>query len=221
VSTFAYLGQPLTAEEFGAYVEAYNFGSIPPDYLVFHHTAIPGASWARMPGREASDWDRGEAGLSETQIKAKRMAQLDGIMRYYRDTLGWSAGPHLFVDNKWVWLFTPMYEVGIHAAQGNSYRDRRGLHYSIGLEVIGYYEATRWPPAVEELVGHVVATLQRRLGTFQLEYRPWAGGLSAHRDYNKPSCPGLQITPDYYVNVCRAAAARLTSIGNGATFINQ
>ena len=47
-----------------------------------------------------------------------------------------------------------MSEIGIHAKEGNSYRDDQGqLHYSIGLEVVGYYEHVTWPAPIEQLVG--------------------------------------------------------------------
>jgi len=144
---FAYIGEGVTVAQFRSYVQRYHFGRVPPDYVVLHHTAIPSATWARYPS--GAVWDAGEAGLSEPLIYQKRLRQLDSLMRYYRDVKGWNAGPHLFIDERYIWLFTPMYDVGIHAAQGNSYRDSGGkLHYSIGIEVVGYYEKVRWPAAV-------------------------------------------------------------------------
>jgi hypothetical protein len=38
---FLYVGKGLTADEFGGYVQSYDFGKIPPDYVVLHHTANP------------------------------------------------------------------------------------------------------------------------------------------------------------------------------------
>ncbi len=201
---FAYIGRGLTLPQFDAYVRTYRFGTTPPDYIVLHHTAIPSASWARYPS--GAVWDANEDRLSEQQVYEKRLRQLDSLMRYYRDTKGWSAGPHLFVDDKWIWLFTPMYEVGIHAAQGNSYRDSaKRLHYSIGIEVIGYYEKVRWPPAVAQNVAAAVASLKHQLHTFDYIDKPWAGGIGAHRMYNKPQCPGAAIVPSYYLPLFRAA----------------
>lgn len=205
---FAYIGQALTLAEFATYVQGYHFGSIPPDYVVLHHTAVPSASWARYPS--GAVWDANEAGLTLEQIKAKRVRQLDSVMRYYRDTLGWNAGPHLWIDDRWVYLMTPMYTVGIHAAQGNSYRDAsRRLHYSIGIEVVGYYEKVAWPTPVARNVGQAVALLARRLRTFGYIDKPWAGGISSHRNYNKPSCPGAKIVPSYYMPILRAAWGKL------------
>lgn len=206
---FAYLGRGLTLPQFEDYVKDYRFGTVPPDYVVLHHTAIPSASWARYP--TGAVWDTNEQGLTEPQIYAKRTRQLDSMMRYYRDAKGWSAGPHLFIDEKWIWLFTPMYDVGIHAAQGNSYRDSsRKLHYSIGIEVIGYYEKVVWPAAVAANVADAIAYLKRRLGTFDYLDGPWKGKIGSHRMYNKPSCPGGKIVPSYYMPLLKQAWEDLT-----------
>jgi N-acetylmuramoyl-L-alanine amidase-like protein len=218
-AAFAYDGRALTIEQFATHCAGYNFGSVPPDYVVLHHTANPDASWAPLSSDVRTKWDRNEHGMSEAQIKLKRKLQLDGIMHYYRDTLHWNAGPHLFCDDKYIWLFTPMYDVGIHAASGNSYRDsKKKLHYSIGIEVVGYYEHVRWPEKVAHNVGMALAILRRRLGTFSLDYRPGplnapqahVGSISSHRDYNKPSCPGKAITEAFYVGVAQAAWKELT-----------
>lgn len=205
VGPFAYEGRGYSAEQFARYVQAYNFGKIPPDQIVLHHTAIPSASWARFSS--GAVWDANEAGLSNSQIHTKRIKQLDQLRDYYHDTLGWSAGPHLFIDDRLIWTFTPMAFVGIHAKEGNSYRDANGrLHYSIGIEVIGYYEHVTWPPKVAALVRAACQALSSRLG-ITLEYQPGpkhdparhAGSLSSHRDFNKPACPGAAITEAFYV----------------------
>lgn len=197
---FAYLGQALTLAEFAAYVQSYAFGPIPPDFIVLHHTAVPSATWARYP--TGLVWDAGEAGMAAAQIQAKRLRQLDAIMRYYRDIRRWRAGPHLFIDDRWIYLFTPMHTIGVHAAQGNGWRDRSGLHYSVGIEVVGYYEHTPWPAPVAALVRGAVQALAGRL-PIRIQYTRGPGGISSHRDWNKPSCPGAAITTAYYLEVLR------------------
>lgn len=197
---FLYLGTPLTAAAFAQYVQGYDFGSIPPDYVVLHHTAVPSASWARYPS--GAVWDDHETGLSPAQIQAKRRQQLDTVRNYYRDTYGWDRGPHLWIDEKWIWLFTPMREIGIHAKQGNAYHDGDGrLHYSIGIEVVGYYEHTPWPDPIARNVAAAVRALKDKLGTFQYVPGPWKGKISRHADYNKPTCPGAAIVPGSYIPI--------------------
>lgn len=202
---FAYVGQGLLPQAFTEYVARYDFGRIPPDYVVLHHTAVPDASWA---GGTITDtwWDRDEAGMSALQIYNKRNNQLNAIRDYYRDALGWLSGPHLFIDDRWIWLFTPMSVIGTHAKQGNSYRTGGTLHYSIGIEVIGNYARHTWPPSVQQNVAHAVRVLKARLKNFEYIAKPWAGGISAHRHYNKPACPGDQITNDYYIKALQVAS---------------
>jgi hypothetical protein len=208
--SFAYIGQALTGQEFIAYVASYDFGSVPPSFVVIHNTYKPDASWAPIGTSQATWWDRNEVGLSSEEIKAKRKPQLDSIMRYYRDVKDWPTGPHLFIDEKWIWLFTPMYDVGTHAASGNSYRDSAGkLHYSIGIETVGYFERRGWPLSMQKLLQIAVQSLQSELKDFEIVYKsapvnqPAAHdhSISFHNDYNKPSCPGAVITPQYAIPI--------------------
>lgn len=200
---FWYLGQGLTPEQFLAYVATYDFGTVPPDYIVIHHTALPAASWGPY-GDARNFWDANEQGKTIEQKKGKRKKQLDNIMIYYRDTKKWDRGPHIFVDELFIWLFTPMREVGIHAAEGNSYIQGGRLHYSVGIEVVGYFEKTRWSEPVARNVGLVVGSLKKRLNTFELVDGPWAGKVGSHRMYNKPACPGAAIVPSFYLSVYQA-----------------
>lgn len=206
---FAYEGRPLTLPEFASYLTSYDFGTIPPDQICLHNTANPDASWAPLSTSDRTWWDRDEAGLSLTAIRNKRNTQLDHIRDYYV-SLGWDAGPHLFIDDKWIWLFTPMREIGVHAKEGNSYRDSAGrLHYSIGVETIGWFGKQGWPPAMQALLRGAVQALRARLGTFEIVYKGaithqparHQGSISFHFDYNKPSCPGGVITPEYAISI--------------------
>jgi hypothetical protein len=230
---FLYEGRACTADEFTAYVQTYDFGSVPPDFVVLHHTYKPGLGAAADPGSRT--WDAGEGGMGTEQIRAKRKRQLDNLRDIFQTKNGWDRGPHLFVDDRFIWVFTPMYNPGIHAKWGNQFRSGGRLHYSIGIEAVGYYEHTAWAEPVAHLVGHAVAVLQRRLGAFDLSYmypnaadkpgmvvvsgeqrcahpeRLRAGGISSHRDYNKPACPGAAITEEFYLGVIRQAADRLAA----------
>ena len=77
---FLYIGEGKNAEEFAAYVENYHFGSQPPDFVVLHHTANPCLRKAHLRG--GADWDAGEDGLSEAQIKERRLRKLNGLKEY-------------------------------------------------------------------------------------------------------------------------------------------
>lgn len=226
---FLYLGIPKTAAQFTEYVKTYNFGSQPPDYVVLHHTASPCTVRTLCPQRAVHQpckthnakpwvWDSGEEQLSETQIIAKRTRQLENMREFYRwhfdNKLGrmdsWDRGPHLFIDDRWIWLFSPMFHPAIHARAGNEYRDGQGrVRYSIGIEVIGYYEHMPWSTQTAALVGHAVAVLKQRLNNFELKFVAGSGGISSHRNWGKPHCPGAAINEDYYLGVLRSSWQQL------------
>lgn len=228
---FLYVGQPKTAAEFSDYVQSYDFGSQPPDYVILHHTASPCTLHTLCPERGTHApckthnpnpwlWDSDEDHLSEVEIIAKRRSQLERLREFYRwhfdQKLGrmdsWDRGPHLFIDERWIWLFTPMFHPAVHARAGNEHRDAQGrVRYSIGIEVIGYYEHKPWPKPVAELVSHAVAVLKQRLNNFELRFVAGSGGISSHRNWGKPQCPGAAITEDYYLGALRAGWDRLTN----------
>ena len=86
------------------------------------------------------------------------------------------------------------------------------------------------------LVGHAVAVLKQRLGTFDLRYlypngnpgfflddtkektahckhpdQLTFGGITSHRDYNKPMCPGAVISEGFYIGALQAGLTALTT----------
>lgn len=196
---FAFVGQGLHLNEFDDYLGDLIFPH-PPTFTVLHHTVLPAASWAPF-GDPARFWDAGEAGLTTAQIYAKRARQLRAIANFYRDHYHWDRGPHLFIDDRWIWVMSPLTAYGIHAKAGNGTPES----YSIGIEVVGYYERTRWPAGVALLVQTAVQAIHARFA-IPLAYRVGAGGISSHRDYNKPQCPGAAITSAYYLDVVRRGA---------------
>ena len=212
----------MTVDEFRAYVAGYNFGGTPPDFVVLHHTAIP----------SLKTWGDSDPRFDDVgAFKQQRLRKTEILRNIYRNGKKWNTGPHLFIDDRFIWVFAEMREPGIHAMWGNSHRRDGKLHYSIGIEVVGDYTREQWPPAMAQLVGDAVAALKQRLGSFELTYmyadpnskpgraasgfaaafpdRLRHGGIASHRDYNKPACPGDAITDDYYIGVLQAAWARL------------
>lgn len=163
------LGKCLTLNEFRQYCRTYDFGSIKPDSLVIHHTWSP----------KKSDW-KGEKSIM-------------GLKNYYEGKK-WSAGPHLFIAEDGIWLFTPMKDVGIHASSLNSWRTKLGRlgGYSIGIEVVGDYDIERWTGE----------TLKNALGVMQIltaSLNITTEKVYFHRDAPeaKKSCPGHAITKDW------------------------
>jgi len=152
-----------------------------PDAAAFaaHLAARPPLGWATGTTihhtwkPEAQDW-RGRSSM-------------DALGRYYRGTMKWSAGPHLFLcvgapnpAHDGVWQGTPLTQPGIHAGPCNSSR--------IGIEVVGNFDQVGWSPRLAELVFGVLLALHRRHG--------WgADRLNGHRECmpGQKSCPGRAI----------------------------
>src|SRR2546426_9682579 len=93
------------------YVGGLHFASWRPQFVVLHNTAIP----------KLTDWHR----VSGDQ----RMHNLEA---FYRDQQGWSAGPHLFVADDLIWVFTPLTASGVHSPSWNS--------IAWGVEMVGDFE---------------------------------------------------------------------------------
>lgn len=192
---FYYVGKAFTLDEFASLIPFYDFGPYPPTSVLIHHTAVP----------TVEQWTQNEAGLSQEQIKLKRLRQLAGIKNYYWKNLRWDRGPHIFSDDRFIYIFTPLNMPGIHAAGGNG----TARSFSVGWEVVGDYTSRLWSAATAGIVAGGIARLHQRLGTFDLKDGKGPGYVDAHRHWNKPSCPGNAIQPDYYLPLFRAARAAL------------
>ncbi|PDW00130.1 peptidoglycan recognition protein family protein [Candidatus Viridilinea mediisalina] len=160
-----FINRRLSTQEWRQYVANYNFGRIAPTRLVLHHTYRPTeAQWAGL-------------------------TTMRGIQRFYAGK-GWRSGPHIFVGPDGIWLATPMSQVGIHAGTGNG-SVAQGW-YSIGLEMVGYFDTVRPAGRVWEFSLAVMGELSRRLSIAPDKL------ISFHRDYtNEKSCPGWAVTKDW------------------------
>lgn len=153
----------LSLEEFKEYVNKKDFGELPPTFLVLHHTWRP----------TVKSWNG--------------KSSIDGLDKYYRG-LGWQGnGPHLFIAEDGIWLFTDMYEVGIHAGVGNG---TLKTGYSIGIEVVGNYDNKVWSGETKK---NTVGAIKVLMKTLKLDN----DDIKFHRDYSSKSCPGNSITKDW------------------------
>ena len=105
------VGKSFVPEDFESYCHTLHWITWRPSFIVLHNTAIP--SLAQRPG-----------GLTEQHIR--------NMEAFYRDTEQWSAGPHLFVDDKQIWVFTPLTMSGVHSPSWNK--------IALGIEMLGDYE---------------------------------------------------------------------------------
>ena len=74
-------------DDLRAYIRSLNYGSWRASHCTIHNTAAPTLYqyWHSVP-------------------PAQRM---ENLKNYYYEEMGWSAGPHCFIDGKSWWIFTP------------------------------------------------------------------------------------------------------------------
>ncbi len=168
----------LTKSEFSGYLKTKTFGTIRPSEIVLHHTWKP----------TLETWN-GEK-------------TIDGLKNYY-ESLGWPAGPHIFVAPDGIWLFTDINEVGIHAGAGNAVWGKNGKEYSgysvyggklkkysVGVEIVGNYDEKVWEGDVLQNSLACLSSLKKNLDISN-------ESIKFHRDFSPKTCPGNAITKEW------------------------
>ncbi len=88
------------------------------------------------------------------------MKNIFDLQAYYRDEKKWSAGPHLFIDDKQIWVFTPLTLSGVHSPSYNK--------LSLGVEMLGDFASEPFTTGRGEAVRRnaiaAIATLSAVLG---------------------------------------------------------
>ena len=173
------VGRGFRPDEFRQYVDDLTFPDWRPQFVVVHNTSAPRLSqWHSTPG-------------------AQRMLNLQD---YYRDQMKWSAGPHLFVADDLIWVFTPLTTSGIHSPSWNA--------ISWGVEIVGEYQEEVFGNAIRSNTIEALATLHGKLGLDPQHLRfHKEDPLTTHR-----TCPGKHvIKPD----LIAAVQQRLASLNPG------
>lgn len=154
------VGRGFSANEFRTYLATVEFSSWRPQFVVVHNTFIPTfADWHSVPGEQ----------------------RMRGLESYYRDQMHWSAGPHLFVADDLIWVFTPLNTSGIHSPSWNA--------ISWGVELAGDYSTEPFSDAVRVIAVSALTGLHTLIG---LDPQ----GLRLHREDPKTthkSCPGNNV----------------------------
>lgn len=105
------VGVSYDTEGFDNYCRQLQWTTWRPTFIALHNTAIP--SLSQRPN-----------GFTKQHIR--------NLETYYRDQQGWRAGPHLFIDDKQIWVFTPLTTTGRHSPSWNL--------IALGIEMLGDYE---------------------------------------------------------------------------------
>ena len=160
------VAEGFTPEAFAQYVAALQFVSWLPEFCTLHHTADP--NLAQRPD-----------GFTEQHIH--------NLASYYHDELGWSAGPHLFVDDHLIWVMTPLTVQGVHAVSFNL--------IAWGIEMLGDYDNEDFNSGRGALVRDnavaAISILNARLGIDP-------STLRFHRDdpRTQKTCPGAGVAKE-------------------------
>lgn len=164
------VGEVKTAEEFVAYVEALDTPAPLPTRVFVHHT------W--RPKRE--DWHGLDTIMAMKAYYEQQMWQ-DSEGAWHE---GWTAGPHLFVAEDGIWLFSDLRYDGV-GVYGQNCRARH-------LEMVGDYDNER--PSGATLANTVVA-----LGIMHERFGLDIRALNFHRDFATNSCPGRAVDKGWLI----------------------
>lgn len=156
------VGKAFKPQAFEQYVSTVKFGLWRPKFVVLHNTAIPRLSqWHSVPGRQ----------------------RMLGLQRFYRDQQKWSAGPHLFVADDFIWVFTALNTTGVHSPSWNA--------ISWGVEVVGDYATEQFTGSVVDNAVAALSTLHRLIGLDPETLR-----LHKEDPRTTHNCPGKNINKE-------------------------
>lgn len=128
----------------------------PPKGIVLHHTATAKARWS--------------------------YSTLLNVKAYY-ESLGWTVGPHLFIGDEGIWLFTPLDRDGAGVSGHNE-----GMRH---MEMIGTYDDK--PPS-GALWDNVLSAIVAMCSAWGLNP---STQLYFHRDFSSSkTCPGKAVRKD-------------------------
>lgn len=164
------VGRVMTADEFVHYVENLDFSPPLPKRIFLHHT------W--RPTRE--QW-RGMGSLLAMKDYYERQLWTDDQGRLHE---GWTAGPHLFIADDGIWLFSDLRWDGV-GVYGHNHRSRH-------IEMVGNYDHQLPRGATLENTIVALGVLHERLGLV-------AEHLNFHRDFSTKSCPGWAVRKSWVI----------------------
>ena len=157
------VGNTFDVDSFDTYCHTLTWSAWRPSFIVLHNTAIP--SLSQRP-----------KGFSKNQI--------NGLQSYYRDNQKWKAGPHLFIDDRQIWVFTPLTVSGTHSPSWNK--------VALGIEMLGDYEKEAFDSgrglAVRKNAIAAIATLSAVLGL-----DPHTLRLHREDPLTTHACPGKNV----------------------------
>jgi hypothetical protein len=163
------VGNSYSADDFDTYCHALNWTAWRPQFIVLHNTAAP--TLAQRPN-----------GFTKQHIL--------NLEAFYRDQQKWSAGPHLFIDDKQIWVFTPLTFSGVHSPSWNK--------VALGIEMLGDYDRDEFDSGrglkVQKNAVAAIATLSAVLGL-----DPDSMRLHKEDPRTTHACPGRNVSKARFI----------------------
>lgn len=170
------VGERFSASELDTYVRGLTFGAWRPSFVVVHNTSRP-----RITERPHG-------------FTPQHMQNLVG---FYRDTQKWSAGPHAFVDQNGIWIFTPLTSPGVHSPSWN--------HEAWGVETLGDYETETFTDPIKSNLLDCLTVLHDVMGLDP-------NALKLHKEdpqTTHKTCPGKRVSkPELISEIASRLAAK-------------
>lgn len=153
-----------------------------PDWckaVALHHTATP--SLAQRP-------------------KGLLINHIENLRDYYKQDLGWSSGPHLFIDEDQIFGMCDLRRKGVHAVSFNS--------SAIGIEVLGFYDQED-PLSGRGLACWNTAAAATRALLDWLGLKAGGNTVLFHRDDPKTgkTCPGTKVKKEWLLELIEHPAS--------------
>lgn len=171
------VGLSFTAGTFDTYAKSLQWTTWRPSFIALHNTAAP--TLAQRPH-----------GFTKQHI--------NNLVSYFRDQMKWSAGPHLFIDDHQIWVFTPLTVTGRHSPSWNT--------LALGIEMLGDYATDSFDTgrglAVRKNAVAAMATLCGALGLSPSTIR-----LHKEDPATTHNCPGKNVSKEAVVAEVEAALA--------------
>ena len=119
---------------------------------------------------------------------------LRNLEDFYKNTKGWSAGPHGFTDEDEIHGMSPFTAPGVHAVSFN--------RSSIGFEMLGNYDVEDPTTGRGLAVCHTTASAARSVLAW-LDLPITEKTVLFHRDDPKTSktCPGTRVKKDWFLDL--------------------
>ena len=154
------VGKSFSPTEFDDYTKKLVWKDWKPQFITIHNTAIP--SLAQRPD-----------GFTRQHIL--------NLESYFKNDRKWSGGPHLFIDDKQIWVFNPLTLPGVHSPSWN--------RTAIGIEMLGDFNKESFTSGRGNLVRlntiRAVAALNLALG-----FKPDNWKFHVEDTRSDHDCPG-------------------------------